>query len=182
MRQHALNADDWSSMLPTKINNMSRNALTKENGTMRLRRITARRSSVHGKGLFALQPIAAGERLIEYKGEVTSWRRAAARQQSGNGHTFVFGLSDGRVIDGSRGGNSARFLNHACTPNCEAIEAGDRVFIHAATTIRPGDELFIDYGLVVDGDVTEDVRKMYACHCGGPACRQSMIGETVTSS
>jgi SET domain-containing protein len=46
---------------------------------MRLRRISARRSSVHGKGLFALQPMAAGERLIEYKGEVTTSRRAAAR-------------------------------------------------------------------------------------------------------
>lgn len=152
------------------------------NGIMRLRRISARRSCVHGKGLFALQPIAAGERLIEYKGEVTSWRRAAARQQSGNGHTFVFGLSDGRVIDGSRGGNSARFLNHACTPNCEAIESGDRVFIHAVTAIRAGDELFIDYSLAVDGDITADVRNMYACHCGGSACRQSMIGETPTSS
>jgi hypothetical protein len=86
---------------------------------------------VHGKGLFALQPIAAGERLIEYKGEITSWRRAAARQRSEIEHTFVFGLSDGRVIDGSRGGNSARCLNDACRPNCEAIETGDRVFIRS---------------------------------------------------
>jgi hypothetical protein len=38
---------------------------------MQQRRITARRSSVHGKGLFALRPIAAGERLIEYAGELT---------------------------------------------------------------------------------------------------------------
>src|SRR6516225_9723566 len=128
---------------------------------MRLRRITARRSSVHGKGLFALQSIAAGERLIEYKGEVTGWRRAAARQRSEAWHTFVFGLSDGRVIDGSRGGNSARFLNHACTPNCEAIETGDRVFIHAITTIEPGDELFIDYGLAVDGEITDEIRAHY---------------------
>ena len=60
------------------------------------------------QGVFALQPIAAGERLIEYRGEVTSWRRAAARQRSETVHTFVFGLPDGWVIDGSRGGNSAR--------------------------------------------------------------------------
>ncbi|MFL9966308.1 SET domain-containing protein-lysine N-methyltransferase [Paraburkholderia sediminicola] len=143
---------------------------------MRLRRITARRSSVHGKGLFALQAIAAGERLIEYRGEVTSWRLAAARQRSDVGHTFVFGLSDGRVIDGSRGGNSARFLNHACTPNCEAIEVGDRVFIHAIATIKPGEELFIDYGLEVDGELTDDIRTQYLCHCGASACRQSMLG------
>jgi len=145
---------------------------------MTLRRFAARRSSVHGTGLFALQPIAAGDRLIEYKGEVTSWRRAAARQQSGNGHTFVFGLSNGRVIDGSRGGNSSRFLNHACTPNCEAIETGERVFIHAVTAIEPGEELFIDYGLVVDGDITDDIGQQYACRCGGPACRRSMLADT----
>ena len=142
---------------------------------MQLRRITARRSPVHGTGVFALQPIAAGERLIEYKGEVTGWRRAAARQRSEAGHTFVFGLSDGRVIVGSRGGNSARFLNHACAPNCEAIETGDRVFIHALVVIQPGDELFIDYGLEVDGEITEEIRAHYACRCGASHCRRSMI-------
>ncbi|MFT4065961.1 SET domain-containing protein [Paraburkholderia sp.] len=143
---------------------------------MRLRRITARRSPVHGMGLFALQPIAAGERVIEYKGELTSWRRAAVRQRSEAGHTFAFGLSDGRVIDGSRGGNSARFLNHACAPNCEAIEMGERVFIHALAAIAAGDELFIDYGLSVDGAVTDDIRVQYTCHCGASACRRSMLG------
>jgi uncharacterized protein len=149
---------------------------------MRLRRVTARRSSVHGKGLFALQPVAAGERLIEYKGEVTSWRRAAARQRSQAGHTFVFGLSDGRVIDDSRGGNSARFLNHACTPNCEAIETGDRVFIHALAGIKPGEELFIDYGLAIDGEMTKYIRAQYACHCGHSACRGSMPGSVLTAT
>jgi SET domain-containing protein len=111
---------------------------------MRLRRITARRSSVHGKGLFSLEPIAAGERLIEYKGEVTGWRRAAARQRSEVGHTFVFGLSD---------------------------------VIHAFTAIEPGDELFIDYGLAVDGEITDDIRAQYACHCGTSACRRLLYRE-----
>jgi hypothetical protein len=118
---------------------------------MQRRRITSRRSPVRGKRVFALLPVAAGERLIEYTGEVTSWRRAAAGQRADDGHTFVFGLSDGHVIDGSRGGNSARFINHACAPNCEAVETGQRVFIHALVDIQPGDELFIDYGLSVDG-------------------------------
>ena len=154
---------------------------TKGNDIMRRpRRFSARHSPVHGTGLFALQPLEAGERLIEYKGEITTWRRAAARQRSDAGHTFVFGLSDGRVIDGSRGGNSARFLNHACEPNCEAIEMGDRVFIHALTAINVGDELFIDYGLVIDEELTDDVRTQYACHCGASGCRQSMIGITAT--
>jgi SET domain-containing protein len=128
--------------------------------------------------VLAQQPIAAGERLIEYTGDVTSWRRAAARQRSAQGHTFVFGLSDGRVIDGSRSGNSARFLNHACAPNCEAIETGDRVFIPALIVIQPGDEFFIDYGLAVDGEITDEIRAHYACHCGAVVCRQSMLANT----
>jgi SET domain-containing protein len=131
--------------------------------------------------VFALQPIAAGERIIEYAGEVTSWRRAAARQQSENGHTFVFGLSGGRVIDGSRAGNSARFINHACAPNCEAIETGDRVFIHALIAIEPGDELFIDYGLAADGEITAEIRARYACHCGAFVCSKSMLTSADTA-
>src|SRR5689334_25043810 len=99
-----------------------------------MRRLSVRRSPIHGKGVFALCMLAAGERIIEYKGEVTSWRRAARRiERNGDyGHTFVFGLSDGRVIDGSVGGNSARWLNHACRANCEAVEIDGRVFIEAA--------------------------------------------------
>jgi len=146
---------------------------------MRQRRLTPRRSPVHGRGVFALRSIAAGERLIEYAGEVTSWRRAAARQGSEPGHTFVFGLSDGRVIDGSRGGDSACFFNHACAPNCEAIETGGRVFIHALVAIQPGDELFIDYALEVDGEITDELRADYACHCGALACRRSMLADAV---
>jgi uncharacterized protein len=84
-----------------------------------VRRVTVRKSSVHGRGVFALQAIPAGQRILEYRGEVTSWRRASARhRRSGmHGHTFIFGLADGRVIDGSVGGNGARWLNHSCQPD-----------------------------------------------------------------
>lgn len=146
---------------------------------MRQRRLTSRRSPVHGKGIFALRSITAGERPIEYAGDVTSWRRAAARQGATPGHTFVWGLSEGRVIGGSRGGNSARFFNHSCVPNCEAIETGSRVFIHALAAIKPSDELFIDYTLKVDGEITDEVRADYVCHSGARACRRSMLASAV---
>jgi SET domain-containing protein len=67
------------------------------------------------------------------------------------------------VIDGSRRGNSARFLNHACLTNCEVVETGDRVFIHALTAIKPGEELFIDYGLVIDGDLVPTINARRQC-------------------
>jgi hypothetical protein len=79
---------------------------------------------------------------------VTSWRVASQRYQRNrpeDGHTFFFGLDDRHVIDGARGGNSARWLNHCCEPNCEAVQEGSRVFIRAIADIMAGEELSIDY-------------------------------------
>lgn len=142
-----------------------------------MRRVIVRRSSVHGKGVFAMRALAAGDRVLEYKGEITAWRDAVRRHRREGvaGHTFLFGLSDGRVIDGSRGGNSARWLNHACAPNCETIEDGDRIYIHTLRAIEPGEELFIEYLLATDGPLDEQVRAQYACRCAAVACRQSML-------
>ena len=142
-----------------------------------MRRVIVRRSSVHGRGVFAMKPLAAGERVLQYKGEITSWRNAVRRHQREGveGHTFLFGLSDGPVIDGSRGGNSARWLNHACAPNCETIEDEGRIFIHTIRPVEPGEELFIEYLLATDGPPDEDVRAQYACRCAAKGCRQSML-------
>ncbi|CAG9250760.1 SET domain-containing protein [Paraburkholderia caribensis] len=144
-----------------------------------MRRVTVRRSSVHGRGVFALRPIRTGERVLEYKGQRVLWTEAIALyQDSGTeGHTFLFSLSDGHVIDGANGGNSARWLNHSCAANCEAHEEDGRVYIHAKKSIKPGDELFIDYQLEVDGPANDEVRRLYACHCGAPKCSRSMLGD-----
>jgi SET domain-containing protein len=142
-----------------------------------MRRFTVRKSPVHGKGVFALRSLRAGERLVEYKGAVVPWRNAAqAYRRSGEpGHTFYFGLSNGLVIDGAQGGNSARWLNHACEANCSAIEVGDRVYIEVVRDIEPGEELFIAYDLELDGRPSDEDRQAYACHCGAQACRGSML-------
>lgn len=78
-----------------------------------------------------------------------------------DGHAFFFGLSNGYVIDGRRGCNSARWLNHACAPNCEAVEDAGRVFIEAIRDIEAGDELSIEYQLAVDDPLDERVRQQY---------------------
>jgi uncharacterized protein len=104
------------------------------------RRIQVRRSGVHGKGVFALQPIAAGSRLIEYTGEVIGWPEALERHPhdpDDPNHTFYFSLDDGtHVIDAKVGGNASRWINHACDPNCKAEEGEGRVFIHALRDLR----------------------------------------------
>jgi uncharacterized protein len=125
-----------------------------------------------------LQAIPAGQRILEYRGEVTSWRRASARHRRSGmpGHTFIFGLADGRVIDGSVGGNSARWLNHSCQPNCEAIEdERGRVFIGTLRGLMPGDELFIAYGLTIDEAITPELVADYSCRCGTKRCTGSML-------
>jgi SET domain-containing protein len=142
-----------------------------------MRRVIVRRSSVHGKGVFAMRPLAAGERVLEYKGEITAWHVAVRRhrREGVEGHTFLFGLSDGRVIDGSCGGNSSRWLNHSCAPNCESVEDGGRIFIHALRPIEAGEELFIEYLLATDDPMDEAVRAQYACRCTAEGCRHSML-------
>ncbi|MFM0175631.1 SET domain-containing protein-lysine N-methyltransferase [Paraburkholderia sediminicola] len=140
-------------------------------------RVVVRRSPIHGKGVFAMHALEAAEPVLEYRGEITTWRNALRRHRREGvaGHTFLFGLSDGRVIDGSRGGNSARWLNHACTPNCETIEDDGRIFIQTLRPIDAGEELFIDYLLAVDDPEDEEGRGQYACACTAPDCRRSML-------
>ena len=143
------------------------------------RRLQVRRSGVHGKGVFAVVDLAAGEALIEYTGEVISWDEALQRHPhdpAQPNHTFYFHIDDGHVIDGGQGGNSSRWINHSCAPNCEAEEdERKRVFIHALRDIAAGEELFFDYGLVVDGRYTAQLKAEYACHCGSPNCRGTML-------
>jgi uncharacterized protein len=148
---------------------------------MSSRRIAVRRSGVHGKGVFATGRIAEGERLIEYKGERISWKEALRRHPHDPeqpNHTFYFALDDGEVIDGKIDGNSARWINHSCAPNCEAQEVDGRVFIHAMRDIEPDEELFYDYGLVIDARLTKKLKKEYACHCGAKDCRGTMLASS----
>ena len=80
-----------------------------------MRRIAVRTSLIHGRGVFALTNLAAGDPIIEYKGEIITAREAQRRvdrSRAEDGHTFFFNLEDGRMIDGAQGGNSARWINH----------------------------------------------------------------------
>jgi SET domain-containing protein len=145
------------------------------------RRIQVRRSGIHGKGVFALRDIAEGETVIEYVGEIITWKQADKRAPSDpddENHTFFFSIADGkRVIDANVGGNAARWINHSCDPNCESDEDDEteRVFIKALRNIKAGEELYYDYGLVIDERYTPKLKAQYRCLCGAKNCRGTML-------
>ena len=142
------------------------------------RRIQVRRSGVHGKGVFALQDIAEGETIIEYVGEVISWEEAQERHPhdpNDPNHTFYFHVNEDKVIDALYGGNSSRWINHSCDPNCEADEENDRIFIKALRNIQAGEELNYDYGLIIDEPYTKKLKAEYPCWCGAKNCRGTLL-------
>jgi hypothetical protein len=142
------------------------------------RRIQTRRSGVHGKGVFAVRDIAAGETLIEYKGEVISWKEALRRHPHDPAqpqHTFYFHIDDKHVIDGRVDGNASRWINHACDPNCETDEIDGRIFIKALRDIAAGEELNYDYGLVIDLPYTPELLAEFPCWCGAETCRGTLL-------
>ena len=142
------------------------------------KRIQVRRSGVHGKGVFALQDLAEGETLIEYVGEVITWDEAQDRHPhdpNDPNHTFYFHVNEDRVIDALHGGNSSRWINHSCNPNCEADEENERIFIKALRNIKAGEELSYDYGLIIDEPYTKKLKAEYPCWCGHANCRGTLL-------
>jgi SET domain-containing protein len=143
------------------------------------RAYSVRNSPIHGRGVFATRTIRKGADIIEYRGRRVTMDEADALPDSDPDnpyHTFLFELNDGRVIDASVRGNAARWINHSCKPNCVPYEDEDaRVFIEAKRTIRAGEALSYDYKLNVPGRHTKALLANYACRCGAPRCRGSMV-------
>ena len=90
-------------------------------------------------------------------------------------HTFLFIVDKHTVIDAAVDGNDARFINHQCEGNCESIIENRRVFIDAVRDIEPGEELGYDYEIGRDKDDPPNVDEIYACRCGSPKCRGTML-------
>jgi SET domain-containing protein len=140
--------------------------------------IEVRHSPVHGYGVFALRRIRKGTTVIEYLGDRITHEQADERYEdkdAKDNHTFLFTVDSKTVIDAGRNGNEARFINHGCDPNCESGIMTKRVFIEAIRTIQPDEELVYDYQITRDPDDPDDVDEVFACRCGAPACRGSML-------
>ena len=137
-----------------------------------------RRSAIQGRGAFATRRIRPGARIIEYLGEHISRDEGDRRyddEHMGRHHTFLFALDDGSVIDAAVRGNAARFINHSCDPNCQAIEEDGRIFIEAIRNIQPGTELTYDYAYERTDDHTDEDEALYVCRCGAKKCRGTIL-------
>jgi uncharacterized protein len=137
-----------------------------------------RSSPVHGMGAFALRRIRKGTRIVEYLGERVSHAEADRRYETkdaNDAHTFLFIVDSRTVIDAGVDGNEARFLNHSCKPNCESVIESRRVYIEATRTIEPGEEMTYDYQIQRDVDDPPGIEEVFACRCGFPECRGTML-------
>lgn len=139
-----------------------------------------RTSKIQGKGAFATRRIPKGARIIEYLGECIDEDEADIRypdDEMGRHHTFLFAIGDGtRVLDAGPLDWPAKYINHSCDPNCEAVEEEDgRVFIGALRNIPKGAELLYDYAYERTPEHTEADEKLYACRCGSPKCRGTIM-------
>jgi uncharacterized protein len=140
---------------------------------------------VHGKGVFAVSDFAQGETIIEYVGEIITWPEALRRHPhdpQDPHHTFYFHIDEGHVIDAKYGGNSSRWINHSCKPNCEPDEVNGRIFIKAKRNILAGEELNYDYGLVIDEPMTDKLKAEYPCWCGAKKCRGTLLASSAELS
>ena len=145
-----------------------------------LPKVVVRNSPIHGRGIFAVGAIAKGERIIEYTGERISHAEADRRYgelHEGSSHTMLFAATDEIVIDATKRGGPARWINHSCRPNCEADETEGRVFISSIRAIRPGEELSYDYNLVLEERHTPKLKREHPCHCGARNCRGTLLGK-----
>ena len=149
------------------------------------KKIQARKSSIHGNGVFAIAPIKKGERVIRYRGVLRTHEEVDAGDTGDveSGHTFLFTLNDEYVIDANKKGNDARWMNHSCAPNCEALieeaegddRREDKVFIEALRDIKAGEELTYNYGITLAERHTPRLKKVWACLCGAKNCTGTML-------
>ncbi|HET8764962.1 MAG TPA: SET domain-containing protein-lysine N-methyltransferase [Rhodanobacter sp.] len=149
------------------------------------RRFVARRSPIHGTGVFACAPIRKGEEIIQYRGVLMTHAEADAMYGDGgeSGHTFLFTLNERYIIDANRRGNTARWINHSCAPNCRAVVVEsasgdprrDKVMIEALRAIEAGEELTYDYGITLDVPHTARLKRLWRCLCGAPNCTGTML-------
>jgi SET domain-containing protein len=129
--------------------------------------IVRRRSPISGWGVYAGQTIAEDAHIVEYKGELISQPEAWRREQRylPRQRIWIFNINSRWARDAAYGGNIARYVNHACHPNCYVDIEGRHIWIKASRRIRRGEELTYDYNTGGEARIR--------CLCR-PGCRQTI--------
>ncbi|KAL9085503.1 MAG: hypothetical protein Q9165_007548 [Trypethelium subeluteriae] len=133
------------------------------------------RSAIHNWGLYAEEPITANDMIIEYVGEKVRQRVADLREirytKQGIGSSYLFRIDEDTIVDATKKGGIARFINHSCTPNCTAkiikVDGGKRIVIYALRDIAKYEELTYDYKF--EREIGSDDR--IPCLCGSVGCK-----------
>ncbi|XP_024031218.1 histone-lysine N-methyltransferase ATXR7 [Morus notabilis] len=141
----------------------------------RKKQLRFQRSKIHDWGLVALEPIEAEDFVIEYVGELIRPRISDIRERHyekmGIGSSYLFRLDDGYVVDATKRGGIARFVNHSCEPNCYtkviSVEGEKKIFIYAKRHIAAGEEITYNYKFPLE-------EKKIPCNCGSKRCRGSL--------
>ncbi|KAG6735446.1 hypothetical protein POTOM_061944 [Populus tomentosa] len=141
----------------------------------RKKHLRFQRSKIHDWGLVALEPIEAEDFVIEYVGELIrpqiSDIRERLYEKMGIGSSYLFRLDDGYVVDATKRGGIARFINHSCEPNCYtkviSVESQKKIFIYAKRHIAAGEEITYNYKFPLED-------KKIPCNCGSRKCRGSL--------
>lgn len=169
-RRFAADISAQKQILSSESDILNLNALNK-----RKKPVSFARSAIHNWGLYALEPIAAKEMIIEYVGESIRQQVAEHREKSylrtGIGSSYLFRIDENTVIDATKKGGIARFINHCCNPSCTAkiikVDGKKRIVIYALRDIDANEELTYDYKFERETNDDERIR----CLCGAPGCK-----------
>lgn len=136
-------------------------------------------SKIHGRGLYATADIEEGTDIIQYIGEKITKKESTKRaleweeqaRETGEGLVYIFELDDKYDIDGRLGDNPARYMNHSCDGNCEAVNYEGEIWIVALKDIKKGEELVYDYGYDMEHFLD------HPCKCGSDNCIGYIVRE-----
>jgi len=136
-------------------------------------------STIHGRGLYATTGIEKETNIIQYVGEKITKKESTKRaleweeqaRETGEGLVYIFELDDKYDIDGRLGDNPARYMNHSCDGNCEAINFDGEIWIVALKDIKKGEELVYDYGYDMEHFLD------HPCKCGSKNCIGYIVRE-----
>lgn len=136
--------------------------------------IEVRKSGIHGAGVFAAKDIPPGTKIIEYVGKKISKEESDAiyeeqferhqKNKEEDGAVYIFELNDEWDIDGNVPWNTAKNINHSCSPNADPENTGEAIYIKAIKHIKKGEEITYNYGYDIHD--FED----HPCRCGAPNC------------